>query len=223
LECIDLVCDGLNFIVELPFANSIENLALYLSNKIKYEDIQKIYHNYKSNLINLKNLTFTREDLGNLNLRFLLIGDYSSNREVYYYIDESKGYRNHLSTIGIDFTTKIVLSELKIKVKAQFWVSTLFERSNRFPKTNFKGAKGCILSFYMGNKSSFDVVKIHGQTISQLNIPFAILAKKNGDEINETNIQSFIDKFGGKVFYYDDNNKKGIDEAIGYLAEKYIK
>ena len=223
LECIDLVCDGLNFIVELPFANSIENLALYLSNKIKYEDIQKIYHNYKSNLINLKNLTFTREDLGNLNLRFLLIGDYSSNREVYYYIDESKGYRNHLSTIGIDFTTKIVLSELKIKVKAQFWVSTLFERSNRLPKTNFKGAKGCILSFYMGNKSSFDVVKIHGQTISQLNIPFAILAKKNGDEINETNIQSFIDKFGGKVFYYDDNNKKGIDEAIGYLAEKYIK
>jgi len=49
------------------------------------------------------------------------------------------------------------------------------------------------------------------------------LAKKDGQEIDDTIIQSFIKKYGEKVFYYDENNKKGIDEAIGYLAEKNIK
>lgn len=84
------------------FANSIENHTLYLNHKINYEDIPKIYHKFKSNLINLKNLSFTREGLGNLNLRFLLIWDSSFNREIYYLSAESHGYNNKLNAIGLD-------------------------------------------------------------------------------------------------------------------------
>ena len=90
-------------------------------------------------------------------------------------------------------------------------------------KTFFKGAHGCILNFYMGDKSSFEVIKYNIKTIFEYNIPFVLLAKKDGQEIDDATIQSFIKKYGEKVFYYDENNKKGIDEAIGYLAEKNIK
>ena len=215
--------DGFNFIIKLPFSNSIENLSLYLSNKIKYEDIPKISHKLESNLRNLKNLTYIREDFEKLKLKFLLIGETFSNKEVYFSIDNSRRYDNHLTTIGIDFISKIVLSELKIKVKVCFWVGTGYERFRAMNKTFFKGAHGCILNFYMGDKSSFEVIKYNIKTIFEYNIPFVLLAKKDGQEIDDATIQSFIKKYGEKVFYYDENNKKGIDEAIGYLAEKNIK
>ena len=215
--------DGFNFIIKLPFSNSIENLSLYLSNKIKYEDIPKISHKLESNLRNLKNLTYIREDFEKLKLKFLLVGETFSNKEVYFSIDNSRRYDNHLTTIGIDFISKIVLSELKIKVKVYFWVGTGYERFRAMNKTFFKVAHGCILNFYMRDKSSFEVIKYNIKTIFEYDIPFVLLAKKDGQEIDNTTIQSFIKKYGEKVFYYDENNKKGIDEAIGYLAEKNIK
>ena len=223
LEYIKLYNDGFNFIIKLPFSNSIESLALYLSNKIKYEDIPKISHNLESNLRNLKNLTYIREGLENLRLKFLLVGETSSNKEVYFSIDDSRRYANHLTTIGIDFTSKIVLSELKIKVKVNFWVGTGHERFRTMSKTYFKGAHGCILNFYMGDKYSFEVIKYNIKTLFEHKIPFVLLAKKDGHEIDDKTIQSLIKKYEGKIFYYDENNKEGIDEAIGYLAEKNIK
>ena len=90
LEYIKLYNDGFNLIIKLPFSNSIENLALYLSNKIKYEDIPKISHKLESNLTNLKNLTYIREGLEDLRLKFLLFGQTSSYREVFFSIDDSK-------------------------------------------------------------------------------------------------------------------------------------
>ena len=123
----------------------------------------------------------------------------------------------------MDFISKIVLSELKIKVKGHFYIGAGYEQLRTMNKTFFKGAHGCILNFYMGDKNSFDVIKYNIKTLFENNKPFALLAKKDGQEIDDATIQSFIKKYGEKIFYYDENNKKGIDEAIGYLAEKNIK
>ena len=109
-------------------------------------------------------------------------------------------YDNYLTTIGMDFISKIVLSELKIKVKGHFYIGAGYEQLRTMNKTFFKGAHGCILNFYMGDKNSFDVIKYNIKTLFENNKPFALLAKKDGQEIDYETIQSFIKKYGEKFF-----------------------
>jgi GTPase SAR1 family protein len=218
LEQTSLDYKGLYRITELPFSNTIENLALYLTNKIKYEDIPLITKKLELNCKNLKNLTYMRENMEDLKFTFFLIGFPETNQDIFKYI--SNFGILYLSTIGIDSKNKIVISELKIKVNIKFLITAGIERFRTLPKSYYKGADGFVLSFDMSYKASFDFVRNIAKDIPD-DIKYVYLAyKKEKSEINDTEIQKIL-KEGIKIFYYDDENKKGIDDGIAWLADKF--
>ena len=45
----------------------------------------------------------------------------------------------------------------------------------------------------------------------------------NGEYSKINNGEEKIKNYGGKIFYFNDNNKKGIDDGIGWLADKFTK
>jgi hypothetical protein len=202
---------GLYGITELPFSNTIENLALYLTNKIKYEDIPLITKKLELNCKNLKNLTYMRENMEDLKFTFFLIGFPETNQDIFKYI--SNFGILYLSTIGIDSKNKIVISELKIKVNIKFWITAGIERFRTLPRAYYQRADGLVLSFDMSNKASFDFVRNIAEDFPD-DIKYVYLAyKKEKSEINDTEIQKIL-KEGIKIFYYDDENKKGIDDGL---------
>ena len=212
LEYVNLNCKGFGYLINLPFSNTIENLSLYLSEKIKYEDIPKISQKLE------RNLTYIREGIDESKFSFINIGFPSPRNEVYSYIDNSNN--NFLSTIGINKINKQVICELKIKINACFWVTVGQERFKSLPKKYSRNSDAIIFCFDMNDKLSFEFVK--SATIDLINdnnnIPFAYFAKKGSDEDKD-----IINKLHGKIFYYDDENIAGIDAGIGYLADNFVK
>ena len=185
--------------------------------KIKYDDIPKISQKLESNLKNLKHLTYIREGIDELTFSFIIIGFSSPRNEVFSYIDNSND--NYLSSIGIRKIKKQIISELKIKVNASFWITAGQERFLSIPKKYYQNTDAIILCFDMNDKSSFNLVNNLAMDLvnDNTNIPFAYFTKKGYDEDKD-----IINKIHEKLFYYDDKNKTGIDDGIGYLADKII-
>ena len=86
LEHIYLDYKGLYCLTEVPFKESVETLALYLTNKIEYKDIPMITKKLESNLKKLNNLTYLRENMENLRFKYSLIGHSDINKKVFYYL-----------------------------------------------------------------------------------------------------------------------------------------
>ena len=186
-----------------------------MAEKIKYDDIPKISQKLESNLKNLKHLTYIREGIDELTFSFVIIGFSSPGNEVYSYIDKST-----LTVIGISKIKKQIISELKIKVNALFWFTVGQNRYLPIPKKYYQNSDAIMLCFDMNDISSFEFVNnmsidlVNGNT----NIPFAYFAKKDCYEDKD-----IINQLHEKIFYYDGENKTGIDAGIGYLADKFIK
>ena len=218
LEYVFLDYEGLYLLSNLPFSNNIENLYLYLTKKIKYEDIPSINKNLESNCKNLKNFTYIRENMKDLKFNFLLVGYSDISEKIYQYLSGNR--ENYLNTLGIDYKTKTVISELKIKVEITFWITSGIERFRYLPKSYYKKADGIVFSFGMNNESSFDFVTSNARNIE---IPYVYLSKNEEQSIiTEANLKKVLD-VGGKIFYFDEDNKKGIDDGIGWLADKFTK
>ena len=137
---------------------------------------------------------------------------------IYYYIDNSKD--NFFSTIGISNKNKQIICELKIKVNASFVTIAGQERFRSMPKLYYQKNDAIILCFDMNDKLSFEFINNLAIDLVNYNtnIPFAFFIKKGCDED-----QDIINELFGKIFYYNDENKTGIDAGIGYLANKFIK
>ena len=141
---------------------------------------------------------------------------------IYYYIDNSKD--NFFSTIGISNKNKQIICELKIKVNASFVTTTGQERFRSMPKQYYQKSDAIILCFDMNDKLSFEFINNLAIDLVNYNtnIPFAFFAKKGCDEDQDIIIND-LGKLPGKIFYYNNENKTGIDAGIGYLANKFIK
>ena len=92
LEYANLYYTGFDYLINLPFSKTIETLSLYLSKKIKFDDIPKITQKLESNLKNLKDLTYIREGINELLFKLLFIGYTSTKKEVCSYIWMSNNY-----------------------------------------------------------------------------------------------------------------------------------
>ena len=222
LEHIYLDYKGLYCLTEVPFKESVETLALYLTNKIEYKDIPMITKKLESNLKNLKNLTYLRESMENLTFKYLLLGYSDVNKKVFNYLSGNEKRRSNIATIGIDIFKRIVISELKIKVQIQFYITAGEERFRNITKSYYKGAHGLVLCFDMNDESSFNFVKRAAQHIYEDNIPF-VFCSHNSECSKIYNVEEEIKNCEGKIFYFNDNNKKGIDEGIGWLTDKFTK
>ena len=222
LEHVYLNYKGLDCIVELPFKECIDNLALYLANQIKYEDIPKITEKLESKLKNLKKLKYLRESMENLNLKYIIFGYSDLNRKVFNYLSGDEKRMNNLATIGMDKFSKVVIRELKIKVNISFWITTGKERFRSISKSYYKGADALVLCFDMNGDISFNLVKDTAQQIINDNVFFVFCS--NNNECSPTiEVEEKVKKCGRKIFYFNDKNKKGIDDGIAWLADKFTK
>ena len=218
LEFVNLNYKGFDYLINLPFSNIVETLSLYLTKKIKYDDISKISQKLESNLKNLKHLTYIRGGKDELKFSSIIIGFSSPGIEVFSYLGNLKDI--FLNPLGIDKAKKQIISDLKIKVNATFWITASQDRFRSIPKKFYQNSDAIMLCFDINDKSSFEFVNkcaidlVNGNT----NIPFAYFAKKGCYEDKD-----IINKLHEKIFYYDDENKTGIDAGIGYLADKFIK
>ena len=122
----------------------------------------------------------------------------------------------------MDSIKKQVISESKIKVNACFWDTAGQERFSSLQKGVYKKCHTLIFCFDMNNIQSFEFVNNMAKDLvndnNHYNIPFAYLTKKNCDKEKD-----IINKLHGKIFYYDDEDKTGIDDGIGYLANEFIE
>ena len=82
LEYVNLNYKGFDYLINLPFSSTIENLSLHLSKKIKYDDIPKISQKLEINLKNLKDLTYIREGIDELKFKFFIIGYPSPRNDI---------------------------------------------------------------------------------------------------------------------------------------------
>jgi Ras-related protein Rab-8A len=64
---------------------------------------------------------------------------------------------NHVPTIGVDFSTKLIQLENK-RVKLQVWDTAGQERFRTITETYYKGAAGIFLVYSVGNRESFNNV-----------------------------------------------------------------
>ncbi len=80
---------------------------------------------------------------------------------------------------------------------------------------------GLFFSFGMNDYSSFYFVTSNARNIKD--IPYVYLSKNEEQSIiTDADLKKVLD-IGGKIFYFDDENKKGIDDGIGWLTDKFTK
>ena len=107
-------------------------------------------------------------------------------------------------------------------MQIQFFIIAGEERFRNITKSFYKGAHGLVLCFDMNDESSFDFVKGAAKQIYEDNFPF-VFCSNNGEYSKVNNVEEKIKNYGGKIFYFNDKNKKGIDDGIGWLTDKFTK
>jgi hypothetical protein len=191
-------------IKDFPFSNSIETISL--SSQID----AMAYKNRKYN--------------SNISLNISIYGYSEPNDEIYHYIqNKPKGTDLNKSSIGIDFYSKEIITKSNLKAKVRFVITFGQERFRTIQRN--KGTNACLFNFSMDDKYSFLYIKQNVAKFFNAKIPFIFFAYKTKNcetIVKDKEIQNMIDIYGGKIFYFDDENKKEIGEGIHYLVEQVL-
>ena len=145
------------------------------------------------------------------------------------YVD-NKYIKHHLSTIGIDYRTKMV-KVLDKEVKLKIWDTAGQERYHHITSQMYKGAHGVMLVFDVTDDNSFEKIKDWmediNSNISKNEISIILIGNKCDlveerviDEERAKNLASELD-----IKYYETSalNGKGIEEAFEGLVKLILK
>ncbi len=91
--------------------------------------------------------------------KIILVGNTGVGKtSILKYLDKGKkvdiNNNNDISTIGIDFVSKVIENEKNI-IKLQIWDTSGQERFRSITNNYFRGAHSCLLVFSLSNKESF--------------------------------------------------------------------
>ena len=142
---------------------------------------------------------------------------------------ENKFLKNHLSTIGIDFRTKVV-NVCGKNIKLKIWDTAGQERYHNITNQIYKGADGIILVFSVIDEESFAKVKEWmGQITSNINkeeVHLILIGNKCDLEeraITKEQGKQMADNLG--INYYETSalDGTGINEAFEGLTKEIMK
>ena len=165
------------------------------------------------------------------NFKIILIGDSSVGKTSIINKYSNKGFNEIFScTIGVDFLVKDVeISGQKIRLS--IWDTAGQEKYKAVNRSYYWGSDACFLIFDLTSKQSFDNLDgwykefcENSEKSSQDNI--VILGNKSDldkREVNDKDINEFIDEKNLKYFETSAKDGKNINEFFKYIMEKLLK
>jgi len=157
-----------------------------------------------------------------------IIGDSGNGKSslINRFVSENEFISDTISTIGVDYRTKIVTIDGK-KIKVHFWDTAGQERFNSIVKSFYRNSNGIILTFDLSNKSSFNNLekwmKDVNENIKKQNTTVILVGTKSdlvGDiEVTQSDINKFTETHG--ITYFPTSSKKKIN--VLFLLNIFVK
>ena len=158
--------------------------------------------------------------------KIMLLGDSSVGKTCFIkrYTDET--FQDaYLSTVGFDYSTKLVTLKDGTKIKVQIWDTAGQERFRTISKGYYKGAHGMLLIYDVTNQRSFDnirkwIAQIKEEASSKVCI--ILVANKIDSKnrvISETDGENIAKSFDLKIFEASAKDNINVSEAFQELIE----
>ena len=101
------------------------------------------------------------DDFADYTFKILIIGETSVGKTaIMERYCQDKFNNELLSTIGVDFNTKIEQVEDKM-IKLQIWDTAGSEKLHTFTTSYYRGTQGCLIVYDVTNRDSFEKVCFH--------------------------------------------------------------
>ena len=156
--------------------------------------------------------------------KILIIGEVSVGKTclLLRYADDSFT-QNHLTTLGIDFKTKIITINNSV-IKLQIWDTAGCERFRTITKSYYKDANGIILTYDISNSNSLKNIQNWMKLIEQ-NAEDGVCKILVGNKCDLENRaikteegEKIAQDFGMKFFETSAKSDINVDEAFNYLV-----
>ena len=163
--------------------------------------------------------------------KILLLGDCSVGKTCFLlrYMDDTYS-ENHISTIGVDYKTKIIERENLESIKLQIWDTAGQDKFRSITKNYFRGSNGIMLIFDITNLSSFKNIKKWIKQIREVLLDkVCITLIGNKSDLEENRIVKYEEAQlvakENNMDYFETSAKenKNINNSFDNLIDKMIK
>lgn len=165
-------------------------------------------------------------------LKILTLGDTSVGKtSIILRYTKTPFPKKALSTIGVDFRSRIVTIENKKRAKVLLWDTAGQERFRNVASNYYNGTDCVLLVFDITNPNSFTILDYWVQQLEQkkrMDDICMILVGNKADikskqTVQQNDINKYIAKLGIKYFEVSALNNEGIDELFNYAIQETIK
>ena len=165
-----------------------------------------------------------------ITFKFLIVGDSGVGKSsLLLRFDEDKFSNNFLSTIGIDFRSKVVNID-GTQVKLQLWDTSGQERFKTITHAYYRGAVGVILVYDITDPLTFNNVGMWINSLKEHATPNILkILVGNKCDLEDSRIitrnrgQKLAEEYDIKFFEASAKNGNKVNEIFKYLAETALK
>jgi len=161
-------------------------------------------------------------------IKLIIIGDTSVGKTslVVRYCDGGFEPKTYLSTVGVDFKTKVVEIDGR-SIKVQIWDTAGQERFKNITRAYYRGANGIILVYDVTSRQTFESIRTWFQDIKGLSRgdqPLVILAnksdKKKDQVVESSEGEALAKELNADFFEVSAKIRYNVDEAFLCSAKK---
>ncbi len=163
------------------------------------------------------------------NIKLLTIGESGVGKTcILLQYTDKKFSKHHLTTIGIDFKTKII-NHYASKIKLYIWDTAGQERFRNIAQQYYNGADGIFLVFDVTDRNSYDKVSEWMKQILNFNtkekIGIILLGNKVDSDkrvVSEEDGKELASTFGIKYFETSAMNNYNLEEAFSAMVDEIV-
>jgi len=164
-------------------------------------------------------------------VKLIIVGDTAVGKTslVLRFCDGAFEPKSYLSTVGVDFKTKVLKIEDR-KVKIQIWDTAGQERFRNITRAYYRGANGIILVYDVTSRSSFENIKIWMQDIkknSKGDQPLVLIGnkadKKKDQAVQPDEGEALAKELGVHFFEASAKVRYNVDESFLHIAGLGVK
>ena len=180
----------------------------------------------------IKVFTRNKNEKADFMIKLLLVGDSGVGKtSLLVQFTEEKFSENYITTIGIDFNTKIIPVGDK-KVKLLIWDTAGQERFRTITTAYFRGAMGIILVYDITNRDSYNnitnwVRDIHEKSNEQHKISLVIVGNKADMEedrvVSLGEGKAMAEKYDALFFETSAKSNQNIHNVFSGLTKEIVK